>query len=253
MVPLSIPADLRHTTGRFPWKGLWPVAGLLACMLPSGTVLRSAEGEKELFNGKDLEGWVVEGPSEYKASDGTMRPLWQVRDGHIVCAGKGFGFLRYDKRPFANFHLRLEYRLAARGNSGIGIRTCPFDPKRSMATRPSFAAYEIQLLDDAGQPPSKGSSGSLYRYIAPKANPVKPAGEWNAVEVECVGPRIRVRMNGEWIQDVDQSGIRELKDKPLKGFVSLQSHSLQVEFRNIRLREIQDGPRGPGGDREEKP
>ena len=83
------------------------------------------------------------------------------------------------------------------GNTGVGIRTPQFDPSKSRATRPSFYSYEIQLVDDAGQPPTAHSTGSLYRYVAPSTNPVKPAGEWNTLEVRCQGPRIQVTLNDE--------------------------------------------------------
>jgi 3-keto-disaccharide hydrolase len=123
-------------------------------------------------------------------------------------------------------------------NSGIGIRTIPFDPKKNPATRPSYAAYEVQLLDDAGKPPNNKSSGSLYRYVAPSANPVKPAPEWNEIDIECVGPRIKITINGQKIIDVDQSKIDEIKNKPLKGYVCLQNHGGRIEFRNVRIREL---------------
>src|SRR5262249_2727712 len=138
-----------------------------------------------LFNGKDLSGWVIEGTKEYKDKDGQMKPVWQVRDGLLFCDGKGFGFLRWEDKEFADFTLHVEYRMAPKCNSGIGIRTTKFDPKKSTATRPSYAAYEIQLMDDAGKTPDKHSTGSLYRYVAPKSNPVKPAPEWNAIEIAC--------------------------------------------------------------------
>ncbi len=194
----------------------------------------------ELFNGKDLSGWVVEGPKDYKDKDGRLLPMWTVQDGIITCAGKAFGFLRYEKQQFADFALHVEYRMAPNGNSGVGIRTISFDPKRSMQTRPSMACYEVQLLDDAGKPATKHSSGSLYRYVAPRVNPVKPSPEWNQVDIECRGPRILVRINDQTVQDVDQSTIQELKKKPLQGYICLQSHTYQVEFRNVRIREIKE-------------
>jgi len=194
----------------------------------------------ELFNGKDLSGWVVEGPKDYKDKDGKLVPMWTVQDGIINCAGKAFGFLRYEKQQFADFALHVEYRLASQGNSGIGIRTISFDPKRSRDTRPSYACYEVQLLDDAGKPATKHSSGSLYRYVAPRLNAVKPSPEWNEVDIECRGPHIHVRINDQTVLDVDQSTIEELKKKPLSGYVCLQSHTHKVEFRNIRIREIKE-------------
>ncbi len=131
----------------------------------------------------------------------------------------------------------------------------------------------MQFQDDAGKGPDPYCTGSLYRYIAPTKNPVKKPGEWNEIDIECVGPRIRVWINGDKVLDVDQSAVkgedfykRELgdalrrrmfnlgglsaaltkaeqtakavNDKPLKGYVCLQSHTNKVEFRNVKLREI---------------
>jgi hypothetical protein len=213
---------------------MWTRLGALAACL---VALAADPAPVELFNGKDLSGWVAEGVVEYKDADGQPRPVWSVRDGLLCCDGKGFGFLRYDRRQFADFVFHVEFRMAPRCNSGIGIRTGVFDPKKSRATRPSFAAYEIQLSDDAGKPPSKHSTGSLYRYVAPRVNPIRPAGEWNALDIECVGPRIRIAMNGQELTDVDQTAVAEIKAKPLKGYVCLQNHGGTIAFRNLRIEE----------------
>lgn len=193
----------------------------------------------DLFNGKDLTGWVIDGPKEYKdKKDGDkIKPLWTVVDGCIRTSGNGFGFLRYD-RKFEDFELHVEYRMAKEKdvNSGIGIRTMVFDPKKSAATRPSFYSYEIQLLDDATEKPGTHSTGSLYRYVAPVKIAHKPAPEWNAVDVECVGPKIKIRFNGVETLNFDQSTDPKLKDKPLSGYVCLQSHGKQVEFKNVRIK-----------------
>lgn len=229
-----------------------PVAIAFAFLIPSTA---EAEEFRDLFNGRDLEGWVIEGAKEYRAG-GETRAIWTVKDGMIVAdAGRnGFGFLRYDKQEFSDFAFRVEYRMAPlaetmfKGNSGLGIRTGRFDAKSSRTSRPSYRAYEIQLQDDAGQPPTPHSTGSLYRYLAPSANPVKPAPEWNTIEIECVGPRIRVTINGQKVVDADQNELPDLKSKPatapapkdkaLKGYVCLQSHSGKVEFRKVQIREI---------------
>ncbi len=193
----------------------------------------------DLFNGKDFDGWVIDGPKEYKdkADGNKVKPLWAVQDGLIRTAGNGFGFLRYD-RKFDNFVFHVEYRMVKEKdvNSGLGIRTTVYDPKKSTETRPSFYSYEVQLLDDATAKPDSHSTASLYRYVAPTKAAHKPAPEWNAVEVECDGPKIKVTMNGTEVLAFDQSADPKLKDKPLSGYVCLQSHSKQVEFKNVRLK-----------------
>jgi hypothetical protein len=227
-----------------PWFGL----ALLAFLLPHDSAGRADEF-RHLFDGKSLDGWVVEGAA--KGKSGGM--MWSVEDGRIVSLGEGFGFLRYDRRAFGDFTLRVEYRFTRApdaktpGNSGLGIRTGRFDPARSRETRPSYAAFEVQLLDDAGKPPSAHGSGSLYRYKSPIANPTRPAPEWNTIEVACAGPRITIRLNGQTILETDQTELADVstkpagapapKDKPRSGYVALQSHSGRVEFRKVQIRE----------------
>ena len=189
-----------------------------------------------IFDGRSLDGWIEE------ATPGSMphgddRPAWTVESDTLACNGLGFGFLRYARREFADFTLRAEFQLPERSNSGIGIRTCPFDAVAGAGTRPSFHAYEIQFLNDSHQPPSPKSSGSLYRYVAPTVNAIKPPGEWNLIEVTCRGPRIRIRLNGQEIQDFDQTTLPETRDKPLRGYICLQNHCSPVRFKHLRIRD----------------
>ena len=170
----------------------------LACwsVFALGTPLVPAAAPKDdwqpLFNGRDLSGWAVDG-NKLSGEGASRRPGWSVADETIHCAGGGFGFLRYEQR-LSDFALRLEYRLEKDGNSGIGIRSPVFTGPAE--TRPSFAGYEIQLLDDAGQEPNEHSTGALYRYVAPAKNAAGKTGEWNRLEIECRGPRIRIVING---------------------------------------------------------
>lgn len=221
---------------RDPRPTLLSLSLSLSLLLAMAPGLVRGEEVRTLFNGKDLAGWVVEGnPGSDRHDDG--RPVWTATDGLIHCAGKGFGFLRYDREQFADFTLHVAFRMAPKCNSGVGIRTRVFDPEHSRETRPSIYSYEIQLIDD-GKPPSKTSCGSLYRYVAPRRIPMKPAGEWNELVVTCAGPRIRVDLNGETIQDVDQTTVDALKAKPLKGYVCLQNHGGTIDFRDVWVKPL---------------
>ena len=121
------------------------------------------EGFVDLFDGRSLDGWVAESHADSETHpDG--RPVWSARDGEIVCDGLGFGFLRYARQAFADVTLRLEFLLgpSAEGsacNSGIGLRTGPFDRRRSRSTRPSIRS--------TGMRPAATVAGSAVRSEAP--------------------------------------------------------------------------------------
>ncbi len=193
----------------------------------------------ELFNGKDLTGWVAEGNSTFeKGPEKTQTPVWSVVDGLLRCEGKGFGFLRYDPQQFSDFVYHVEFRMGKGCNSGIGIRHLKYEASKSTQTRPSISGYEIQLLDDAGKPAHDHGTASLYRYVAPKENAIKPAGEWNTIEIECVGPLIKITLNDKLILEHDQTTKPETAKKPLSGYVSVQNHGKFIEFKNIKIRDL---------------
>jgi len=206
-------------------------AGLLLAAMPAAA---AEDGLVDIFNGKDFSGWVVDGRKTF-VKDGKQQPIWTVQDGIIVCNGRGGGFLRFDKK-LSDFIVHVEFRMCKGCNSGLGIRTVKYTGSRN--TRPSFACYEMQIIDDSGRKPTKYSSGSLYRYVAPKVNAVKPAGEWNVVEIECRGPKIRITMNGQVIHDLDQTKIKPIENKPLAGYFCVQDHGRRIEYRHIRLKEL---------------
>ncbi len=179
-----------------------------------------AEGFQLLFNGKDLSGWKIVGEPD----------AWSVQRGVLHCNGKGRGWIRPDK-TFTDFVLRLQYRISEGGNSGIFLRT-------SEEGRPAYQGMEIQILDDWRSPVSTKSTGAIYDAVAPKLNASKRAWSWNDVEVSCIGPRVRVVMNGREMLDCDTSAVPALKDRLKSGYIGLQNHNSVVEFRQIRIKEM---------------
>ena len=98
---------------------------------------------------------------------------------------------------------------------------------------PVREGYEIQI---AGDKPTKHATGSIYSFQAPTAVPLKPAGEWNAFEITCIGQQYTVKLNGELINTY--SGHRSLT-----GMIGVQNHDNDgsgfncVRYRNIRVKE----------------
>ena len=43
---------------------------------------------RDLFNGKDLEGWTIDGPTTRREGEAT-KTIWTVKDGHIATVGSG--------------------------------------------------------------------------------------------------------------------------------------------------------------------
>jgi hypothetical protein len=191
-----------------------------------------AEGFVPLFNGKTLDGW--------KQFDG--KAVWSADDGMIVCSGKGGGWLG-TSRQYDNFIVRLEYRLKPAGNSGVYIRA----PDRGHISR---VGMEIQLLDDNHRSYAKLAphqyTGSIYHVVPPTKRTGKPAGQWNAIEIQADGRRVVVVLNGSKIVDADLDrcllDAAVAKEHPgLKrtaGHIGLQSHTDRVEFRNLRIKAL---------------
>jgi hypothetical protein len=209
--------------------------GLLAssCLQAAADV---EEGFVSLFNGRDLAGWVKHGGSaEYQVDDGCIVGKCVPKTPHntFLCT----------EREFGNFILRLQYKFVEPGNSGIQFRSAA----RPEGDRHRVYGYQCELTPDGG------STGRIYdegrrghqfgivwldahtppeRLEAARAH-CKP-GEWNDVEIQCVGPSIKTWINGTPVVDMFDSFS-------LKGFLGLQIHSGDsgsVAWRNIRVKDL---------------
>ncbi|NLB56782.1 MAG: DUF1080 domain-containing protein, partial [Lentisphaerae bacterium] len=112
---------------------------------------------------------------------------------------------------------------------------------------PAFTGMEIQILDDHGKSPNKTSTGALYSAVAPSENLSKPAGEWNEVEIACIGRRLKVTMNGKrlYAVNLDDKHLnaqlpndQKLNKRVPSGFIGMQNHGNLVKFRNIRIKDM---------------
>ena len=184
-----------------------------------------------LFNGRDLAGW-----SERQVAKGQEK-RWFVEDG-ILRAKAGSGWLGSDKQ-YGNFILKVEWKIAPEGNSGVFFRV----PATEFKGSPSEAGFEFQILDDEGKN-YKGKlkdyqyCGGLYHFV-PVSKPVfKGANVWQSYELTVNGDFIALTFNGESVLKADIASNESMKKRPKKGFIGLQNHGTAVEFRKIEIKEL---------------
>ncbi len=163
-----------------------------------------------LFDGRDLSAW-----RSTVGKDGK----WIVEDGVLRNQGDAPNLVSNEK--FANFRLHLEFRVAPGSNSGIGLRS----------------RYEVQILDDFGQPPSIHGNGAVYSTIKPSANASLSAESRQTFEITLIGRDVTVELNGNVIirkQTIDgltamATDAREADPGPLV----LQGDHGPIEFYKI--------------------
>jgi hypothetical protein len=191
-----------------------------------------AAGDNELTEQEKKDGWVL--LFDGKSSDGWLN----LKAGNYVT---------YSKERYGDFTLSCDFKVSAGCNSGIFIRTGEMkDPVQT--------GIEIQVLDSAGkEKPGKHDCGAIYDLVAPTKNPMKPAGEWNKMEITCARNKITVSLNGEQVADMDLDQWTEtgkgpdgaknkfklaLKDFPREGHLGFQDHGKPAWFKNIKLKRI---------------
>jgi hypothetical protein len=167
----------------------------------------------DLFNGKDLTGWLGQNTGKPTA--------WTVQDGAMV-NGDGADNIYTEKR-FRDFMLEVEFSVAPKSNSGVYLR----------------GRYEIQVMDGAGRPLDVHSQGAVYGFIIPSSNAEKPAGEWQKYEITLVANRVTVVYNGVKIIDNAEipgitGGALDANEKD-PGPIMLQGDHGLVKYRKVQL------------------
>ncbi|HKI35354.1 MAG TPA: DUF1080 domain-containing protein [Gemmataceae bacterium] len=214
------------------------VLSLPLCGLPG---LRAAdkeppEGFDRLFNGKDLSGWQVNEKGDIDK--------WGAADGILFTKGGGGGWLMTEKE-YADFELRLDFKVPKAGNSGVALRS-------ALKGAPHLdAGMEIQILDDPWYLDEKNykglkqtqRTGSIYGVVPPAKDALKPAGEWNSFRIVAKGRKITVELNGSGIVDANLDDYKDQAKEHSgllreKGHLGLQSHDGRVEFRNICVKPL---------------
>jgi hypothetical protein len=249
-VDLSRETKARQKTG--PPLAQRPLKGHIGFQNLNGSItlrnlmikeLREAEDEfVNLFNGKNLDGWV---------NVNCAPETWSVRDGTIICTGIPTGVLRTTKQ-YENYVLELEWRhMKEGGNAGLFIHSDAITAPGQPFTR----SIEVQILDGrnsenytshgdifaihgATMKPDKPHPAGWNRSL-PTEQRCKPAGQWNHYRVQSRDGNISLAVNGKVV-------TRGSDAKPKKGYICLESEGSEIHFRNIRIHELPGS--NPSGD-----
>ena len=204
------------------------------------------KGWISLFDGKTTKGWRTYGKD-------TLGSSWKIEDGtlHLDAADKtGRGDIVHELE-LENFHLKLDWKIAKNGNSGIifWVQNDPSKYKYVWYTGP-----EMQVLDNEGHPDgkiNKHRAGNLYDLIASQEGVTKPVGEWNTAEIISNKGKLEFKLNGksilsttygddQWTQMIANSKFKSMPafGKNFKGHIALQDHGDHVWYRNIVVKKL---------------
>jgi hypothetical protein len=199
----------------------------------------------DLFNGKDLSGWV---------DVNTSPTTWSVNDeGLLVCSGQPIGVMRSD-RMYENFVLVIEWRhMQAGGNSGVFLWS---DARPHGNRLPK--GMEVQMLElewpyiharkDGTPQPLAYVHGELFGAGGMTATPDNPRGnrsrslenrclgkgQWNRYVIVAVDGTVKLSVNGKFVNSIRNASIR-------KGYLCLESEGSEIHFRKVSLMELPSG------------
>ena len=152
------------------------------------------------------------------------------------------------RAEYGDFELELEWRVGAKGNSGVFYRA-------GEGTESIYEnSPEMQILDNGGHRDGLTpltAAGANYALNAPSADLTRPVGEWNRARIVAVGAHVEHWLNGTKVVEYElwspawKAGVAGAKfrewptyGRATRGRIGLQDHGDVVSFRSIRIREI---------------
>lgn len=215
------------------------------------TETESAAGWRLLFDGKTANGWL----------EITGKPFpshcWTIEDGSLKALVRTDGF--QDIRTageYSNFELEFDWKILKDGNSGVKYLIQRVDEWTNAAGRQARArGLEYQLAadtnEDAASDPRR-VAGSLYSLIAPSPRIPPRIGEFNHSRILLQWPHVEHWLNGVRVVSykITAPQVEQLMRNDLpKGSapraplvrvspISLQNHSSETWFRNIKIRPL---------------
>ena len=207
--------------------------------------LQALAEDVELFNGKDLTGWLFFTNDDEVQQDA----VWSVVDGVLKCTGKPAGYLQ-TKRWYRDYELILQWRWPGErgGNSGVLVHTTTpllfYGWPKSMEVQLQAGnagdfwvigtGVDVRVEDESNRRPQpKPGNQHSHRRIKRLKNDAtetveKPVGEWNTMKVICDDNEIKVFVNDVLVNHGTEMTVTE-------GAIALQSEGRPIEFKNINV------------------
>ena len=163
------------------------MAGCRTCPHPD------SEGWEDVFN-KDLSNAECAKPGWAWGGDGYLTP--------------GTKATLFSRKDYRNFVLDLAYVMDPTANSGVFL----YD-----TDHPKYK-FEVQILDDlhpcySNEIPYQ-LTGAIYGRCAPRKIASRSNGALNRMTCWCIGPKIRIVLNGEEIVNVDLADWKDPVNNP---------------------------------------
>lgn len=207
-------------------------------LLATAACWAAEPGFAPLFDGTSLAGWSV-----LPRENGDGR--WIVTDSVLTVEGRP-GSLATDGQ-YGDFDLRLEWKIAPLGNTGVFYRV----PETG---NPVNDAIEYQVADNerpASRKHPDRRCGAAYGLYTPTEDAARPPGEWNALRILAHGPQVEHWLNGRKVASFEigsEDFLRRVAAskfakhpafaKARLGRIVLQDHGGRVAFRNVRIRTL---------------
>lgn len=205
-----------------------------------------------LFDGKTFNGWHTYGMD-------SITKAWKIEDSAIHLSSLqqngwqtlGGGDL-VTNEEFANFDLKLDWKISKGANSGIF-----FYVREDMDrfNNPNKSGLEMQIDDDENNENGKipeQKNGDLVGLVSSSSDrATKPVGQWNQAEIKSNRGKLDFFLNGEhilsttlwndkWEDLISNSKFKKMDDYGTfkKGRIALQDHGADVWFKNIMIRKL---------------
>lgn len=177
----------------------------------------------QLFNGKDLTGWVEVGKEKWVVEQGAI---------HGLAISKEYGYLKTEK-TYKDFQLAIRFKCEGDGNSGVFFHV-DFKPGTPNVSQGLQFEIDCKIMQHTG-----GIYGDGRQWIvwpAPENELVVRHNEWNEYLLKVEGNRYTSRLNG-----VPMVDFTDPQPKSFDGAIALQLHSGgagNMWFKDIWIRDL---------------